>query len=873
MSFQRMGASPADGRAVASSRMRQGSAAPQPVVYVAHGHGGERAASLQAAGGSSKISGVSRAPMADAARPDSAIALARSPLFSHLGRLDLARLAGELEEKHFPPGQAIVREGDRADGFYVIKHGRAAVLAGSGSTSTSGDGAGEQPLSTLGPGEVFGEIALLTDSPRTATVVAETELTVWRLSRPRFEALLDHERGIARSIERALSHRLVAMNRETSALLALSHRLGAAALARLSPAASRLIPGVAARPGWDPEVLRRTCARTGDEGALTELIEQSGLLKREGPALVVDRTLLGIAGADASQRPDPAWLRTAAEEMAASGDVVAATDLAVAAGAVEDAEKLLRAHEARLLETASARDFDRWVEAVGGQAPALGTRLGDLRTRLAQLPSTPAQPPPGSRERAVPLFGRLARRFTTMRALSALAAVVVFGLGWVLPLPDGLGRSGLVALAAIIATVPLLIADVLPDYVVMLFLTLALILPGLVPPADILGGFAAPAWLMVFTLLAVGVAVARSGLMFRLVLLSLQRLPPRFIPQSVVLCLTGVVMTAGLSSGSTRIALGVPIARGITDAMGFAPRSAGAAAVGLMTFFTFLEMGELFQTGTFTGLIVHDLLPAAAKAEITWWRWFFVALPPFVVIGVVMYLVLLFLFKPHKTGRVNLEAVRLQQALLGPLTRNEIWSAVVLVLLIVGFATLPYHGIAPAWLALASFLFLFALGALDQSAFQGGGTLGLLIYCGVILSLGNVFTTLHIDTWLTAMVQSGMPAMVRNPYGFVVTISLIAFVLHFFVPWMTASTIIALVAMPIAEGLGFHPFIPVLVALIAGDHTILPYVNSGYAIVYFASEGELFTHDQARWPLVIESLLRPVALLLSVPVWQLMGLM
>jgi hypothetical protein len=172
-----------------------------------------------------------------------------------------------------------------------------------------------------------------------------------------------------------------------------------------------------------------------------------------------------------------------------------------------------------------------------------------------------------------------------------------------------------------------------------------------------------------------------------------------------------------------------------------------------------------------------------------------------------------------------------------------------------------------------SCLFLFTLGALDQSAFQGGGTLGLPVYCGVILNLGNVFTTLHIDTWLTSLVQSGMPAMVRNPYGFVLTISIIAFVLHFFVPWMTASTIIALVAMPIAEGLGFHPFIPVLVALIAGDHTILPYVNSGYAMVYFASEGELFTHAQARWPLVLEAILRPAALLLSVPVWQLMGLM
>ncbi len=811
--------------------------------------------------------------MSNPDRPDSATALARSPLFSHLGRLDLARLAGELEEMHFAPGQTIVRQGDRPDGFYVIKQGRAAVLAGGASAPVSGDGAGEQPLTTLGPGEVFGEMALLTDSPRTATVVAETDLTVWRLSRPRFETLLDHERGIARSIERSLSHRLAAMNHETGALRAFSHRLTAAALGRLSPAAARLVAGVAARPRWAAEILRRTCARTGDDGALAELVEQSGLLRAEGSDLVVDATFLAIAGADVRE-PSPAWLRAAAEEMAAAGEVVAATDLALAAGAVEDAERLLGANEARLLQTASAGDLDRWLAAVGERSPALGTRLGALRTRLTERMVAPAQPAaPGSRERAAPLFGRLARQLTTVRALSALAAVVIFGLGWVLPLPEGLGRGGLVTLLAIIATVPLLVADVLPDYIVMLFLTLALVLPGLVPPADILGGFAAPAWLMIFTLLAVGVAVSRSGLMFRLVLLSLQRLPPRFIPQSMVLCLTGVLMSAGLTSGSTRIALGVPIARGITDAMGFAPRSPGAAAVGLMTFFTFLQVGELFQTGTFTGLVVHDLLPAAAKIQITWWRWFFIALPPFVIIGVVTYLSLLFRFKPHRTGRVNLDAVRLQQALLGPLTRNEVWSAVVLVLLIVGFASRPYHGIAPAWLALAAFLFLFTLGALDQSAFQGGGTLGLLVYAGVILSLGNVFTTLHIDTWLTSLVQSGMPAMVKNPYGFVLTISIIAFVLHFFVPWMTASTIIALVAMPIAEGLGFHPFIPVLVALIAGDHTILPYVNSGYAIVYFASEGDLFTHAQARWPLVLEGLLRPVALLLSVPVWHLMGLM
>jgi hypothetical protein len=53
----------------------------------------------------------------------------------------------------------------------------------------------------------------------------------------------------------------------------------------------------------------------------------------------------------------------------------------------------------------------------------------------------------------------------------------------------------------------------------------------------------------------------------------------------------------------------------------------------------------------------------------------------------------------------------------------------------------------------------------------------------------------------------------------------------------------------------------------------MPYLNSGYAILYFASEGELFSPAQARKPLILEAMYRLVACVASVPVWQLMGMM
>jgi CRP-like cAMP-binding protein len=790
--------------------------------------------------------------MEDSTRLDSATALARTPLFSHLGRLDLARLAGELEELSFKPGEAIVREGDPADGFYVINSGRVVVVA----ATPVGDGS---RLVALGPGEAFGEIALLTDSPRTASVLAETDVTVWRLARARFEALLGHERSIAQSIERSLSLRLAATSHEAGALRAVTHAL----LQRmLGPDALALMGALLLRAEWPREVLARACRRTETTDVLAALEALPGFLRADGSRVAVDRTFATVAGAP--QGRAATWCEVAAEELAAAGDPVGAVDLDVAVGALDRVERRLADDEERILGAATRADVDRWLKAVGDGKVALADPLLDLRRRVG---SPRPAPDPGDAVRAMRPHLVPARR-----PLGTVLALAFFVLGWVLPTPDGLDRAGMAVLGAIVATVPLLVFDVLADYVVMLLLVLALVVPGLVAPSVVLAGFATPAWLMILTLLAVGAAISRSGLMFRLVLLSLERLPPAFVPQSLVLCATGLLLTAGLSSGATRIALGVPIARGIVDAMGFAPQSPGSAAIGILTFFSFLQFGELFLTGTFTGLVVHDLLPEAARRSITWWRWFFVALPIFVVVFALQYATILAIFKPHRSARVNLRAIRLQHALLGPITRNEIWSAVALLALVIGFATRGFHGLAPAWLALAGFLFLFALGALDQSAFQGG-TLALLVYSGVILSLGDVFATLRIDAWLTTFVQRGMPGFIGNPYGFVLVVAILAYVLRFFVPWMTASTLIALVTMPLAEGLGFHPFIPVLVALVAGDHTTMPYLNSGYAILYFASEGELFSPAQARKPLVLEAMYRLVACVASVPVWQLMRLM
>lgn len=91
--------------------------------------------------------------------------LAGVPLLASLDRKHLERLAKDFSERTFPAGSTVVREGDeKGVGFFV-------VAEGSGSVSIDG-----KEVGTIGPGDYFGEVALISDRVRTATVTATTDL-------------------------------------------------------------------------------------------------------------------------------------------------------------------------------------------------------------------------------------------------------------------------------------------------------------------------------------------------------------------------------------------------------------------------------------------------------------------------------------------------------------------------------------------------------------------------------------------------------------------------------------------------------------------------------------------------------------------------
>ena len=107
-------------------------------------------------------------------------ALGALRIFGGASRQTLETIASVLTEESAEPGMDIVREGEPADDFYVVRQGELDVLA-VGETGTE-----PRKVNSLGPGDYFGEIGLLEGIPRTASVRAVTPTLLYRISGPDF---------------------------------------------------------------------------------------------------------------------------------------------------------------------------------------------------------------------------------------------------------------------------------------------------------------------------------------------------------------------------------------------------------------------------------------------------------------------------------------------------------------------------------------------------------------------------------------------------------------------------------------------------------------------------------------------------------------
>lgn len=123
-------------------------------------------------------------------------ALRKVPMLSGLDDQDLERLGRQMKERRFPEGSAVTTEGAGGAGFFVIVDGNATVSVR------------DEVVAQLGPGDHFGEIALIDEGSRSASIVAATDLTCYGLTAWEFRPFVEEHPQVAWTMLQTLARRL-----------------------------------------------------------------------------------------------------------------------------------------------------------------------------------------------------------------------------------------------------------------------------------------------------------------------------------------------------------------------------------------------------------------------------------------------------------------------------------------------------------------------------------------------------------------------------------------------------------------------------------------------------------------------------------------
>jgi DASS family divalent anion:Na+ symporter len=794
-----------------------------------------------------------------------ATVLRRIPLFADLPPGSFAKIIADLREERHPPGTVICYEGDEARDFYIIKSGQVEVLVNRGGNQ-------RELVALNGPQDWFGERALFSDRPRSATVVARTEVELWRLTQEKFQGLIEENPWLILHFTQVISDRLYQTNQELSKKQA-AFNFQIETLFHAQPLAQQeLLTRTAILSSLEPSIVRTFLDRHDAVAGLVTLETNRAFVSRHNGVLsypeAVREFLLGRLTAEVGVEGLRDLHGRVAELYESAGQWDQAIDHYLDAEDFAAAARLLAVHADETFDTGRFDLLRKWLSRL--PAHTLDNGLATLNERIEQK-LHPVE------DGAVPVSRR---RLTRSRVSAWMQSWVgcVAGLAaalaiWSAPPIDGLNAGSMHMLALLTWAVIFWAFDVLPDYVVGLGLILGWILFAVVPPEVAVSGFTTSPFFLIIGVLGITASLQSSGLLFRLALYILRCFPLTYRGQALGLSLSGTAITTFIPDSTSATAIAGPIILALSDSLGYARRSRGSAGLAMAALLGFGQMGPFCLTGAAENLLAWGLLPEAARAQITWGNWALAALPLMVVTFGSAFALTMFFFPPEFQPTISRGLIETQIEALGPPSRAEVINGAVLIGAMAGWISAPYHQVDVAWIAMSGLALLLATNLLDRITFRSGINWDFLFYLGAVLSLTSVVRQLGVDTWLINQLTPLLEPLAARPALFLLDMALAVFAARFILPSFPLVSLLTLTVIPVAANAGINPLALVLVICTTVTVWFLPYQSTCYLALYFGTKEKAFSHSQVRLLAWSYGLIYLLAILVALPYWWLLGLL
>jgi di/tricarboxylate transporter len=280
-------------------------------------------------------------------------------------------------------------------------------------------------------------------------------------------------------------------------------------------------------------------------------------------------------------------------------------------------------------------------------------------------------------------------------------------------------------------------------------------------------------------------------------------------------------------------------------------------------------------------LLAWGLLPEESRTRFDWTSWLVAAFPFGVLTSLGALAALFLVFRPDPASAPSRERLTMQLAVLGPPSRRELAVLCLLGLTVLGWLLASALGVHVGVVAVFGLFGAVMIGGFDQRSFREIDW-DYLIYYGGALSIASLSASLGVSRTLADALGGQFNLHLGHlgatgvapgsPLLFILGLAVISLLVRLVMEPTQAALLLSLAAIPLAPVVGVNPWIVVIIILSTNNAWFLRKQTPAYLVAYAATDGRLYSHDQARRMAVAYSAISLAALALSVPYWHWLGL-
>lgn len=454
-------------------------------------------------------------------------------------------------------------------------------------------------------------------------------------------------------------------------------------------------------------------------------------------------------------------------------------------------------------------------------------------------------------------------------AAALMGAVLLFPFG------AGLEVAAVKYLAILAAMVFMLISGVFDEHVVIL-LTLAMCsVMNIASFSTIFSAYSGTTMWMVLTILPITVVIRKSGLMNRLALYLLKAFPCSYKWQLFALSLSSMIISPLIPSTTAKSSLLASLTASVAEKMKLEKQSKPLTGIFLAVFINGPSLGHIFLSGSVQALLVVGMMPADMAERFSWMGWLIAASVWAVAAFILVYLVLLLLYRPENPVSLTKDEINQMLSEMGSISGVEKLTAVLMIATLIGWITKTWTGIPECVFAIFTYSILYTTGAISKKEFRSDVPWDVWVYVGGIVCVASLFTTLGIDTWLAVVMEPMVKIITCNAIVYIAALVLIVYVFRVFIVSSIATVTIFYVvfATTAYQLLGVSPFITGFLIIGASKSWPTEYTNTNYVTAEAIVGKDAVRFKDAQLMSHIYIAITIVAAIISIPFWKMMGLM